>query len=112
MRAVAVRPPREWRGVETGIMDLLRLFGWRYTHFRPARTEHGWRTPMEGDAGFVDIVAVRGGRCLAIEVKSGSGRLNAEPARWRDELTRVAGIEHHVWGRGDLESGAIEAALR
>lgn len=93
-------------------MDLLRLHGWRFVHQRPARTERGWRTALEGHAGFPDFLAMRRGRCIAIEAKSGRGRLSPEQIAWRAEVEQVDGIEYHLWGREDLESGAVQAALR
>ncbi len=38
-----------------------RLYHWRIAHFRPAKTEKGWRTPMTGDVGFPDLVIARWG---------------------------------------------------
>jgi hypothetical protein len=36
------------------VTELAELYGWQWVHFRPARTVHGWRTPVSGplrDAG-------------------------------------------------------------
>ena len=38
------------------VIDTARPYGWLVTHFRPAKTEKGWRTPLQGDSGFVDLV--------------------------------------------------------
>ena len=93
-------------------MDLLRLHRWRFVHSRPARTEHGWRTALEGDAGWFDFAAMRGGRLLLIEAKSGRGRLSAEQMAWRAEALLVPCAEYYVWGREDLEGGTVERVLR
>ena len=68
------------------ILDAARTFGWSVTHFRPALTRHGWRTPLEGDAGFPDLVLARQGRVLAVELKSATGRLRPNQEFWRDQL--------------------------
>lgn len=80
---------REWQQT---VIEALRLFGWRLTHFRPAQTKIGWRTPLEGDAGFPDIVAVRDGWMLALELKSERGRATPEQQAWLADLAKVPGV--------------------
>lgn len=94
-----------------GVLDLLRLFGWRSIHVRPARTAHGWRTPVQGDGtGWPDLYAVRGDRALAAELKADRGRVSPEQAAWLDAL-RAAGVSVHVWRPADYPD-AIAAVLR
>ncbi len=69
------------------VYDLLTRFGWRWTHSRPAWTEKGYRTAISGDAGMLDIIAVRRPRLLFIETKASDGDLAAEQAAWIEELT-------------------------
>src|SRR5438270_115695 len=59
------------------VLDLMRVLGWRSLHIRPARTASGsWRTPVAGDGiGFPDVLAVKGDRVLAVELKTAKGRL-------------------------------------
>jgi hypothetical protein len=46
------------RDFQAAVLEAARVFGWHVAHFRPARTAHGWRTPVAADgAGFPDIVA-------------------------------------------------------
>ena len=70
------------------ILDAAKVLHWRVAHFRPARTVHGWRTAIEGDAGFPDAVLVdrRGGRCWFVELKARRGRLTGEQERWGFDL--------------------------
>lgn len=85
------------------ILDLARLYGWqRIAHFRPARTARGWRTPLEGDPGFPDLVLIRDGQLLVREVKSGSGRLTHEQMAWLAGFCE-AGVDAGTWHTGDLE---------
>jgi hypothetical protein len=97
------------RDFEHTVLETLRVFGWRYTHFRPARTQRGWRAPLSGDAGFPDIVAVRDERTLFIELKAETGRLTPEQAGWLDALGR-RGAEARCWRPSDC--GFIEETLR
>lgn len=80
-----------------GVLDMARLFSWRSAHFRPAKTAHGWRTPVQGDGeGWPDLFLVRGGRRIAAELKSDKGRLTDEQSAWLEALAR-AGVEVHLW---------------
>lgn len=92
------------------VTDLAQRLGWAWVHFRPARTQAGWRTPVSGPlgAGWPDLVLVRGPRMLLLELKSRRGRLT--PAQ-RDVLALLAdvaaapssGVEVHVLRAGDLD---------
>lgn len=70
------------------IIDLAKLGGWLVHHVRPARTAHGWRTPIEGHAGFPDLVLAhhRHGLILA-ELKADKGRLRGDQEDWIARLT-------------------------
>jgi len=86
------------------VEDLLGIFGWLWCHFRPARTEHGWRTAITGHKGFVDYVAIKGERCLFIEIKSNKGKLTESQKEWAELLSACPGVEYYCWRPGDLES--------
>ena len=71
------------------VLQLLRLTGWRSMHLRPARTASGWRTPVAGDGvGFPDVLAVKGSRILAAELKTTKGRLGPGQQEWLDAFSR------------------------
>lgn len=65
--------------------DLLKQLGYTFAHFRPARTENGWRTPMSGTKGWPDYVAINPEtrRMIVIECKSDKGKLTQEQEDWR-----------------------------
>jgi len=88
---------------ERVIADALELFGWRWVHFRAARTVRGWRTPFAGNKGFVDFVAVRGDRLLFIEIKGDTGYPDPEQRAWRDALI-AAGAEWVCWRPKDWDT--------
>lgn len=93
------------------VLDLARLLGWRVAHFRPARTERGWRTPVEGDgAGFPDLVLVRGRRLVFAELKGPRGRVTPAQSEWLRALSAVETVETAIWTLSDWD--AIEEALR
>jgi len=93
------------------VVELAHLFGWRVAHFRPARTAHGWRTPVAADgAGWPDLTLVRGDRLIFAELKSRRGRLSDEQQAWLDVLGAVG--EVHVWRPEHWSNGSIEQTLR
>ena len=84
----------EW---QRQVTDLAELLGWTWAHFRPARTEKGWRTPVEGPggAGFPDLVLWRE-RVIFAELKSDGGRVRPEQNATLAALAH-AGVEAQVW---------------
>ena len=73
-------------------------------HFRPARTAHGWATPVEFDgAGFPDLVIVDPAARTVMfrELKSRHGVLTDTQHRWLDRLT-AAGADAAVWRPSDM----------
>jgi len=78
------------------VIDLAHMLGWKVAHFRPARTEKGWRTPVAADgAGFPDLVLVRE-RVVFMELKSDRGRLSVAQRAWLDDLS-AAGVEAYCF---------------
>lgn len=99
------------------VEDLLKLYGWRWCHFRPAITEKGWRTALSGDKGLPDIIAVRPPRLIFAELKSEDGRLSPEQKEWLKDLDicRQATPFHkahevYLWRPSDYDE--IEEILR
>lgn len=81
------------------ICDAARLYGWRVSHFRPAQTARGWRTPVQGDPGFPDLCLARDGVVVFAELKVGRGRLRPAQELWRDAL----GEQWRLWTDRDLD---------
>jgi hypothetical protein len=75
------------------VMEYAKLRGWMVCHYRPARTEHGWRTPLEGDKGCPDLILARRGYLLLVELKSSGGRLASEQMAWAQAL----GDNYRLW---------------
>lgn len=94
---------------QSTVLDLARVTGWMVAHFRPARTDKGWRTPVAADGkGFPDLVLVRD-RVIFAELKSDRGRMSADQHAWIGALTE-AGAEAYVWRPDDFDQ--IAATLR
>ena len=75
------------------VIDLAHVYGWKVAHFRPAKTERGWRTAVQADgAGFPDLVLVRDGVIFA-EVKSENGKLSEAQKEWLQTLEKA----HQNW---------------
>lgn len=92
------------------VEDLLNIFQWRWCHFRPARTQHGWRTALSGYQGFPDYIAIRKHRILIFELKTDrrSSKLTPDQARWLWNLRKVPGLEVYIWRPRHLETRIVE----
>jgi len=93
------------------VVDLAHLCGWKVHHSRPAWTAEGYRTPIQGDVGFLDLTLVHEERKLLIfaELKSEKGRLTLAQELWIRAL-RAAGQIVHIWCPSQWEE--IVATLR
>ena len=100
------------RQLQDAVIDMAKIFNWLVMHQRPARTERGWRTAIQGDPGFPDLVMVRGARLIFAELKSAKGRVDFHQATWLNRLNLVPGVEQFCWRPEDWTSGTIEEILR
>lgn len=86
------------------VIDLARRTGWIAYHSETAVMRSGrWATPMQGLAGFPDVVAVRAPRVLFVELKTQIGKLSELQEKWLAELRACPGVEAYVWRPGDLD---------
>lgn len=88
------------------VIDLAHYRGWLVSHFRPAWSKKGWRTPVQGDKGFPDLVLARNGVVLFVELKIGHEKLRPDQEKWGNALKTMV-----VWRPPDLQE-VIPAALR
>lgn len=86
------------RDLQDVVIQTAQLYGWMVTHFRPAKTDRGWRTPLEGDAGFPDLVLARGGEVLIVELKSQRGKVSPMQELWAVAL----GGHYRLWRPSDI----------
>ena len=93
------------REFQRAVVELARLMGWRVHHTRPALTRAGeWRTPIQGDAGFPDLVLCRPPRLILAELKRVGGKPTAEQQAWLEALQACAGVECYLWTPADWET--------
>ena len=96
----------------TCVIDLAHLYSWRVLHIRPARTEKGYRTPLQGDGvGWPDIFAVRDERIVVAELKSDRGRVTDEQQKWLTALSYALQANTYVWTPAEWENGTILRTL-
>jgi VRR-NUC domain-containing protein len=91
------------------VIRLAKLRGFAVHHGRPGRTNKGWRTPIQGDAGFPDCVLIRGNVIIFAELKTDCGRLRRNQETWL-HLLRQAGQRAYCWRPSDWS--AIEEILK
>lgn len=88
------------------IIGCAKWTGWLVCHFRPARTDKGWRTPLQGMPGFVDLILAQNGTVLMAEVKTEDGRQSKYQELWQEQM----GEHYLLWRPHDWP--AIEALLK
>ena len=93
------------REFQQAVVQLARLMGWRVHHTRPALTQRGrWLTPIQGDAGFPDLVLCRGGRVIFAELKRNGARPTPAQRGWLEALQACAGVECYLWTPSDWDA--------
>ncbi len=108
---LTVHPKMSENALLGAVLSLFHLYEWRTLHIRPARTAQGYRTALQGDGvGWPDILAVKGERMLAVELKSEKGTLTMDQNLWLHDLQRT-GAEAFVWRPSDWFSGEILRVL-
>ena len=95
--------------LSAAVVELAEWLGWRvYTVRRSDRAIVASRT----GAGFPDLLMVRAGRLLAVELKRESTKPTAAQHGWLAALDGCPGVEVDVWRPAQWHDGAIERALR
>lgn len=87
------------------VFDLARLCGWKVAHFRVARTQYGWRTPVSADGkGFPDTVLAKAGRpVIFAELKRKGNKPSPEQEAWLALLKVCLGVQSYIWYPKDFE---------
>lgn len=89
------------RAWQQTILEAARALSWDCYHTFDSR---------RSAPGFPDLVCVRDGRLLAIEVKGPRGRVGEWQRYWLGQLGRVPGVTAMIAYPSDWD--AVEAALR
>ena len=82
---------RDWQAI---VVDAAKLNGWRVYHTFDSR---------RSEPGFPDLVMVRGGRLIAAELKSETGRPTRAQVDWLRDLEAVESVETYLWRPSDWE---------
>ena len=97
-------------------------------HSRPARSNRAWRTPVQGDVGFSDLVLAKDSCVIFAELKYERGRMRPEQIGWVGALSGADGCDDKtvatvrriddggwvavvVWRPRDWASGVVESVL-
>jgi hypothetical protein len=102
----------------SSVIDLAHVYHWRVAHFRPAKTDKGWRTAVQGDGkGFPDLVLVRPPRVVVMELKGKKAVVRNEQLIWLKEFAQC-NVEAFVFSpddwdeiRGVLKEDAVDSNL-
>ena len=85
---------RSEKALQAALTEALTRAGWIYYHTHDSR---------HSPAGYPDLVALRGARCLVAELKSATGTLTPAQQTWLEAWRRIGGAEVQVWRPDDLE---------
>lgn len=99
-RQVAALPMTEAQ-FQRRVVELGKLFDWHVHHARPAMTGRGWRTPIQGHAGWPDLALAKRGRLVLAELKAEAGQVRPEQREWLAILGTVPGVEVYCWRPSD-----------
>ena len=88
--------------LQSAVIELAKLYGWKVHHTRAVQMPSGrWATPIQGHAGFPDLVLVRPPDTIFVELKSAIGRTSDKQDEWIAAL-QAAGQEVHIWRPRDI----------
>ena len=94
---------RPEQAFQNQVVQLAHTHGWLVQHTRAAKQGDRWLTPIQGDAGFPDLVLVHYRRGIIFaELKSDTGALSDAQYQWGRTI-REAGGEWKLWRPKDLE---------
>jgi hypothetical protein len=97
------------KNFQASVSEYARVTGWLLHHTRPACIRDGWRTPIQGDAGFPDLAMTRRGRLIFAELKSKPGGFSRAQG-WLGALSACPGCQVFLWRPSDWSS--IEEVLQ
>ena len=91
---------------QAAVIEYAELLGWLVYHV----TNVHRRLRSHTSVGFLDLVLVRGGRLLIVELKTDDEDLDPEQVKWFDALKAVPGLVVDVWRPSDWPR--IERVMR
>jgi hypothetical protein len=101
-QAATVTVPMTEAELQTSVVELARLTGWRCLHVRRSIGKgRRWQTTTS-IVGWPDLFLWRPERRIAAELKSDDGRVTSDQQDVLDSL-EAAGIETYVWRPGSMD---------
>ena len=91
------------RQLQDAVLKLARLRGFLCYHTHDSR---------RSQPGFPDLVMVRGGLALAVELKVRGRKPTDAQLEWLHALNEVRGITSYLWTDRDWLDGTIEEVLQ
>lgn len=90
---------------EKTIVQAAMRYGWLVHGTRAAMTAKGeWRTALKGHPGFPDLILVRDGQLLIVELKRHPNKVEPSQQIWLDSL-RAAGVNALVlWVPDEMQA--------
>jgi len=92
---------------EAELLDAVKTLA-RFTGWTPYHTH----TSKHSDAGFPDLVLVRGQELIFAELKRDRGALTAQQRVWLDQLRDVRSIDVYEWRPAAFESEIVPRLRR
>ena len=109
-QTILARAMRE-KALVAHIVKAAGSLGYRVTHFTTTSTEGRYRTALQGDKGFVDLVLANGRCVFFVECKTETGNLSPDQDAWLNMLNVTGRVHVRVWRPSDWLSGAIEREM-
>lgn len=112
MRHVAGRSRWTEAQLQEGIITAARRLGWIVHHSRRTTTRRRdgtivHHTPLSGHPGFPDLVLVRDGRWLVLELKTETGRVSPDQAMWLSTMTSQPRVAELWRSRGAIPDAHV-----
>lgn len=103
------RPRASEADCQDTIVAAAKAAGWRVHAARPAASRTGrWSTPIQGHAGFPDLILVHRTRGLVVvELKRRPNSVEPDQREWLVQL-RAAGLQVCVWWVPEQLSDALD----
>lgn len=92
------------------IVEAAKTLGYLVHHTRPAQSRHGWRTPVQGDVGFPDLVIAGHGKVFVVELKRKPNRVDVRQQTWIDTLGDAGIHATVVWVPDGMQAFIDELA--
>ena len=86
------------------VIEYALLRGWLVHHCRSVWTASGYKTPIQGDPGFPDLVLTRLSRVVFAELKDSYSKPDPNQRVWLATLEITGKVEVFLWRPRDEET--------